>query len=145
MPGHPRETLVARILIADDDVHISRVMSMWLNRHGHETLCAANGKDALDLAITCSVDLIISDINMPQLDGLGFVRAVREQLGSQIPMLVLSARCDQQALAQSLGLYGVSVYPKPFLPSHLVAEVNRLLVASCTVGLAHPATEGRTT
>jgi two-component system chemotaxis response regulator CheY len=121
---------VARILIADDDTHIARVMSMWLNRHGHETFCAANGKDALDLAITRRVDLIITDMNMPQLDGLGFARAVREQLGSQIPMLVLSARCDQQALVQSLASYGVSVYPKPFLPSHLVAEINRLLAAS---------------
>lgn len=129
MPGLRRETIVARILIADDDAHISRVMSMWLNRHGHETICAANGKDALDLVITCRVDLIISDINMPQLDGLGFAKAVREQLGAQIPMLVLSARCDQQALVQSLASYGVSVYPKPFLPSHLVAEINRLLAA----------------
>jgi len=121
---------VAKILIADDDAHIARVMSIWLKRHGHETLCASNGRDGIELAVAHGVDLIISDMNMPQLDGLGFAKAVRERLGDHIPMLVLSARCDQQALMESLAAYGVSVYPKPFLPSHLVAEIGRLLAQS---------------
>ncbi len=118
---------MARILIADDDAHIARVMSMWLNRHGHETLCAPNGRAGIELAVGHGVDLIISDMNMPQLDGLGFAKAVRERLGAHIPMLVLTARCDQRRLTESLAAFGVSVYPKPFLPSHLVAEIGRLL------------------
>lgn len=118
---------MANILIADDDAHIARVMSIWLTRHGHTALCAANGRQALDLLKSQPVDMVISDMNMPELDGLGFVKALRAHAGDRLPVIVLSARCDQQELTDSLSAYGVSVYPKPFLPSHLVTEIHRLL------------------
>ncbi len=118
---------MARILIADDDAHILRVMSMWLTRHGHETLCASDGHAALELAMSREIDLVISDMNMPRLDGLQLAQAIRERLGSRIPMLVLTARCDQEELVKALSAHDVQVYPKPFLPSHLVAEISRLL------------------
>jgi len=139
---------MARILIADDDAHIARVMSMWLNRHGHETVCAADGKDALELVRGGRIELVITDMNMPQLDGLGFIKEVRELTrgtGAGIPILLLTARCDQRALVQSLTPYGVSVYPKPFLPSQLVEEIDRLLGATPAASGAGPATEARAT
>ena len=64
---------MAKILIADDDAHIARVMSIWLARHGHHPVCVSNGVQALDVIKSQSVDLVISDMNMPELDGLGFV------------------------------------------------------------------------
>lgn len=121
---------MARILIADDDAHIARVMSIWLTRHGHEALCVPNGRAALDLVRAQPVDLVISDMNMPELDGLGLVKAIRESVGSRLPVIILSARCDQHELQSSLSSFGVSVYPKPFLPSYLTAEIQRLLDAA---------------
>ena len=118
---------MARILIADDDAHIARVMSIWLTRHGHQTICVSNGREALDLIKAQPVDMVISDMNMPELDGLGFVKALREFAGDRLPVIVLSARCDQQELMDALSSYGVKVYPKPFLPSYIVAEIHRLL------------------
>lgn len=118
---------MARILIADDDAHIARVMSIWLTRHGHQAICVANGRLALATIQAQPVDMVITDMNMPELDGLGFVKALREALGSNLPVLVLSARCDQQELMDALSSYGVTVYPKPFLPSYMVAEIHRLL------------------
>ncbi len=116
-----------RILIAEDESHIAHVLSVWLRRHGFRTLEARNGALALKLLETETVDLIISDMNMPVMDGLGFVREVREKLGEDIPILMLSARCDQGRLGEQLKPYHVQLYPKPFMPSQLVAEIERLL------------------
>ena len=118
---------MARILIADDDAHIVRVLSMWLGRHGHEVVTARNGEAALETLDGTSVDLIISDMNMPVLDGVGLAEAVRGKVGATIPIIVLTARCDQERLSEQLAVYGVRVYPKPFLPSQLVVEINHLL------------------
>ena len=118
---------MAKILIADDDAHIARVLSMWLVRHGHEVVAVPNGEAALETLDGTSVDLIISDMNMPVLDGAGLAKAVRGKVGATIPIIVLTARCDQERLNQQLAVYGVRVYPKPFLPSQLVLEINQLL------------------
>jgi DNA-binding response OmpR family regulator len=118
---------MARILIADDDAHIARVMSIWLTRHGHQAICVSNGRQALDLIKSQPVDMVISDMNMPELDGLGFIKALRQFAGDRLPVIVLSARCDQQELMEALSSYGVTVYPKPFLPSYMVTEIHRLL------------------
>ena len=118
---------MARILIADDDAHIARVLGMWLERHGHLVTMVANGEAALKVIEREPVDLIISDMNMPVLDGVGLVRAVRTMLDSNVPIVVLTARCDQEALVQELDNFGAKVYPKPFLPSQLVVEINQLL------------------
>lgn len=126
---------MAKILIAEDDAHIARVMSIWLTRHGHQTICVSNGREALDLIKLQPVDLVISDMNMPELDGLGFVKALREFAGDRLPVIVLSARCDQQELMDALSSYGVTVYPKPFLPSYMVTEIHRQLEVA---GLAQP-------
>lgn len=123
---------MARILIAEDEPHIIRVMSLWLRRHGHEVLEAPNGAAALELLDNETVDLIISDINMPVLDGLGLVKALREDRGLDLPILMLSARCDQSELAAQVKSYDVQLLPKPFVPSQLVADIDRLLGAAAT-------------
>ncbi len=118
---------MASILIADDDAHIVRVMAIWLRRHGHHVTTAANGREALDQLEHGTVDVIISDMNMPLLDGVELAKDVRARFGPQIPILMLTARCDQQYIAESLAPLGVRVFPKPFLPSQLVAEINCVL------------------
>ena len=120
-----------RILIAEDEAHILRVLSMWLERHGYDVLGAANGAAALEILDNETVDMIISDMNMPGLDGLELVKAVREDRGLDVPFLLLTARCDQDKLASRLSPYGVRLYPKPFVPSRLVADIDRLLHAGC--------------
>ncbi len=148
---------MSRILIADDDPHILRVMSIWLQRHGHEVVHARNGIEALN-AIAAGktglnpptggpIELVISDMNMPQMDGIELAKAIRGSMlrpdnggttppadssehdagDVEIPILILTARCDQQDLNEKLAAYGVRVFPKPFLPSQLVAEIDRLL------------------
>lgn len=118
---------MASILVADDDAHIVRVLAIWLQRNGHRVMTARNGREALELIETNDVDLVISDMNMPILDGAGLAEALRKGIGADMPILMLTARCDHAAMREKLAPLNVSIFPKPFLPSQLVAEVDRRL------------------
>lgn len=118
-----------RILIAEDEPHILRVMAMWLQRHGHEVFEAHNGAAALIILKGQTVDLIISDMNMPAMDGLELIKAARTDLKIDVPILLMTARCDQDQLSKRMEPYRVQIYPKPFVPSRLVADIDRLLGA----------------
>lgn len=117
---------MAKILVADDEAYIRRVISMWLSRHGHEIIEVDNGVSAFEAVENNEIDLIISDMNMPGMDGLRLAKAVREK-GLGIPFMLLSARCDQDRLLERAKPYGVHLFPKPFLPSRLVVDIDRLL------------------
>ena len=115
-----------RILIVEDEAHILRIMSLWLARNGYEILEAEDGAVALEILDREHVDIIISDMNMPRINGLELVRLVREQRKLDAPFLLMTARCDQDALREKLRPYRVQLYPKPFVPSRLVAEIDAL-------------------
>lgn len=121
---------MARILIAEDEPHIIRVMTMWLARQGHTVIETRNGAEAVAALKAQAVDLVISDMNMPVLDGMGMIKVLREELGLDVPVLMLSSRCDQASLAEQVKAFRVTLYPKPFTPSRLVEEIDRLLAAS---------------
>ena len=118
---------MARILIAEDEPHIVRVLALWLRRHGHEIVEVRNGREALEHLTHNRVDLLITDVNMPGMDGLELVRSLRQDRALTLPVLMLSARCDQTSLAQRAAAHGVQLFPKPFVPSQIVEEINRLL------------------
>jgi DNA-binding response OmpR family regulator len=118
---------VPTILIVEDEAHILRVMSIWLARHGHDILEAANGREALAILDDARVDLIISDMNMPVMDGLELVKAIRNERAIQVPFVLLTARCDQDRLSRQMEPYRVQMYPKPFVPSRLVADIDGML------------------
>jgi CheY-like chemotaxis protein len=107
---------------------------MWLERHGYDVVEAPDGAAALEILDRESVDMIISDMNMPGIDGVELARIVREERGIDVPLLLLTARCDQGELAARVEPYRVHVYPKPFVPSRLVADIDRLLAAHSSAG-----------
>lgn len=122
---------MARILIADDDAHVARVMGLWLQRHGHAVVSVGNGAQALSVIEAGGVDLLLSDMNMPVMDGVVLAKTLREQGVSDLPIIMLTARCDQETLCKQMAEFHVTVYPKPFVPSRLVEDVNaRLSLAS---------------
>lgn len=123
---------MAIILAVDDDAHTIRVMSLWLSRHGHCVHEANNGLVALERLATTTVDIIISDMNMPKMTGMELLRRVREDLGLHVPFLMLSSRCDQVDLIRQLEPLNGHLFPKPFVPSRLVLEIDRVLGAATT-------------
>lgn len=118
---------MATILIAEDDVQILRVLAMWFSRNGHGVVECCDGEEALNALAKTKVDVIISDVNMPRVDGLELVRTIRGERKLDVPIIVLSSRCDQSSIAADLALHGICVHPKPFSPSRLLTEVESLL------------------
>ncbi len=125
---------MARILIVEDNPHQASLLSMWLRKNRHEVEVASNGADAQARLQTdgCGkgdrpIDFLISDVNMPEMTGIELIRWVRQERELDIPILVLSSRCDQAHMAAELGAQDVRVVAKPFSPSRLMAEIERML------------------
>lgn len=121
---------MAAILIAEDDAHMLHILSIWLQRKGHEVFEARDGLMAKERFLSRSFDFVVSDVNMPGLDGIGLVRWLRGEHKSNVPMILLSSRCDQKAIAEEMASFDVQVHPKPFSPSRLMMEIERRLAQS---------------
>src|SRR4051794_17807280 len=81
-----------RILIADDDPQLVRALRITLSARGYDVVTAADGTEALRLAVDRHPDLIVIDLGMPGLTGIEVIEAVRGW--SQVPILVVSGRAD---------------------------------------------------
>jgi two-component system OmpR family response regulator len=114
-----------RILIADDEPNIREVISFALERAGFTTATARNGSEALQQFRRGSLDLIILDIGMPEMDGLEVCRQIRKT--SEVPILFLSARDEEIDRVLGLEIGGDDYVTKPFSARELVARVNVIL------------------
>lgn len=113
------------ILIAEDDADILEFNSTYLEQNNFRVLKARNGREALLLIEKTLPDLILSDLMMPELDGLGLLRAVRSNPESDhIPVIMLSAKAAAESRMEALktGVQGYLV--KPFLPEELLSLVR---------------------
>lgn len=115
-----------KILIADDEERIVKLVSDFLNASGYDTVCAADGKEALDIFNKDGgIDLCLIDIMMPEVDGWEVTREIRKK--SDIPIIMLSARAEEFDLLEGFES-GIDEYvTKPFSPAVLVKRVEALL------------------
>ncbi len=118
---------MSRILVAEDDPHILRVISLWLSRQGHEVLEARTGLAALELFRTGKPDVLVSDVNMPEMDGVELVETVLGEGRVLRGIIVLTNRWDHADIRERLAEWGVHVLPKPFSPSRLSDLIHELL------------------
>jgi len=115
-----------RILIAEDDVSLQQLFARVLTRNGYLPFTAADGQEALDILEREYIDLIISDIMMPRMDGYALVRALRDA-GSNVPVLMITAKDGFSDLQQGF-LAGADDYMvKPVNVNEMVLRVGALL------------------
>jgi two-component system, OmpR family, response regulator len=117
--------MVQRILVVDDDAHIREVICFALEKAGMATEVAADGAAALRQFARRAPDLVVLDVGMPELDGLGVCRELRRT--STVPILFLSARDEEIDRILGLEIGGDDYVTKPFSPRELVARVNVIL------------------
>lgn len=117
---------MSRILVAEDDPHILRLICMWLRRQGHEVLEARNGLTAREQLQAQPVDLLVSDINMPGLDGLELVEAALGGGHVRHGVIVLTNRWDHGDIRDRLATRGIQVLAKPFSPKRLSELVEAM-------------------
>ena len=115
------------ILTVDDSRTIRNMLLMTLNGAGYETLQAEDGVHGLEVLGDAEPDVIITDINMPRMDGFGFIENVRRsERHRAIPILVLTTESDAEKKnrAREAGATGWII--KPFDPEKLISAIQRV-------------------
>ena len=116
------------ILLVDDSVSMREMVSFTLIGAGFTVTQCADGVEALDFAKENTVDLVITDINMPNMDGLTLIAELRKlDTYKYIPILTLTTESssEKKQLGKIAGATGWIV--KPFDPDHLISTINRVL------------------
>ncbi len=118
-----------KILVADDEERIVKLVSDFLTASGYEVIPAADGKEALDrFNADSDISLAVIDIMMPEIDGWAVTREIRKK--SDIPIIMLSARAEEFDLLTGFES-GIDEYvTKPFSPAVLVKRIEALLKRS---------------
>lgn len=114
-----------KILVVDDDVHISELISLYLNKENYETHEAYDGKAAVKEFTTYSPHLVILDLMLPEMDGYQVCREIRQI--SSVPIIMLTAKGEIFDKVLGLELGADDYLVKPFDPKELVARVKAVL------------------
>ena len=117
--------MTKNILVVDDDPHIREVIQFALEKANMQVTLANDGVQALDKFDDLQTDLIVLDINMPEMDGLEFCREIRKF--SDVPILFLSSRDEEIDRILGLEIGGDDYVTKPFSPRELIARINAIL------------------
>jgi two-component system KDP operon response regulator KdpE len=113
------------ILVVDDEAQITRVLKTSLSAHGYGIRTASDGMQALLEMKTWTPDLIITDLRMPNMDGLELCRQVRSE--SRIPIIVLSVKGEEAIKVEALDAGADDYITKPFSVKELLARVRAAL------------------
>ena len=114
-----------KVLVVDDDVKTVELVKLYLSRDGYRVLTAYDGTEALRLAREGHPDLIVLDLMLPGIDGLGICRTLRGE--SDVPIIMLTAKTTDQDKLIGLDLGADDYVTKPFSPRELAARVRVVL------------------
>jgi DNA-binding response OmpR family regulator len=113
------------ILVVDDNQKTLRYLKRALAKYGYTVVISDNAKDALSILSQTAIDLILADINMPEMDGFEFCRIVREQKGEEyLPLIFLTARSTVDDVATGLIAGADDYLTKPVHLKKLVEKIQ---------------------
>ncbi|MCE1187985.1 MAG: response regulator [Ignavibacteria bacterium] len=118
-------TASATVLVVDDNALILQLVSSLLTKVGYRVSFATNGKQAISVAQTAKVDLILLDVQMPEIDGYEVCEHLKSMPETKdIPIIFLTAKSETEDLTRGYEAGGVDYVTKPFNPTELLARVN---------------------
>ena len=117
--------MAKRILIVDDEPRYLRLLEANLRTEGYEVVTAQDGAQAVDVFSGQPIDLVLMDVMMPKLDGFGATQRIREF--SSTPIIILTAKGDEQDRVRGLDLGADDYLVKPFSATELLARVRAVL------------------
>lgn len=116
------------ILAVDDSAAMRQMVSFTLRNNGYDVIEAIDGRDALDKLDGRAVDLVLTDQNMPRLDGLGLTRTLRANPDyARLPILILTTESSDEMKQQGRAAGATGWLVKPFDPERLVDVVRRVI------------------
>lgn len=111
-----------RILVVDDEIQITRVLRAALQSNGYEVSIARNGVEAMEFYLETPPDLVITDLSMPEMNGVELTREIRQRAST--PIIVVSVRNQESAKIQALDEGADDYITKPFGIQELLARVR---------------------
>jgi len=120
--------LMATILVVDDSASMRQMVEFTLKEAGHQVIVAEDGQVALNIAQGASADLVITDVNMPNMDGITLIKELRALPAYKFtPILTLTTESTTEKKMEGKGAGATGWIVKPFNPEKLLATVNKVL------------------
>ncbi|MDP2645754.1 MAG: response regulator transcription factor [Desulfobacterales bacterium] len=114
-----------KVLVVDDEPKITQIVSVYLEKEGYQVFTAATGKEALECSECKAVDLIVLDLRLPDLPGEEVCRRIRQRRDT--PILMLTAKAQEEDKIRGLAIGADDYLTKPFSPRELVARIKAIL------------------
>jgi two-component system chemotaxis response regulator CheY len=122
--------MAKKILIVDDSSSVRTIARTALREQGYEVIEAGNGREALDKLSGERVHLVVSDVNMPIMDGIAFLKELKSHPTSKfVPVIMLTTEAGQDKKQEGRAAGAKAWIVKPFQPATLVDAVAKLVLA----------------
>lgn len=119
-----------KILVCEDNSMIIRAIEYKLMQEGFDVTLAGTGEDAIDILKNNKIDLLITDLILPQLSGMDLIKKIRQELKLSLPIIVLSKIGSEETIMEAFDNGADDYVVKPFSPNELSVRVKRLLKKS---------------
>ncbi|WP_330214699.1 response regulator [Pseudomonas sp. AM8] len=121
--------MAKNVLVVDDSSSVRQVVGIALRSAGYDVIEASDGKDALAKLTGQKVHLIISDVNMPNMDGITFVKEVKKLANYKFtPIIMLTTESQESKKAEGQAAGAKAWVVKPFQPAQMLAAVSKLIL-----------------
>ncbi|MBN2343182.1 MAG: response regulator [Deltaproteobacteria bacterium] len=116
------------IMTADDSASMRQMITFTLKQAGYDVIEAEDGQDALKKAETANIDMLITDLNMPNMNGLELIEAIRgKDKYKFIPIIMLTTESDAEKKKQGKNAGATGWLVKPFQPPQLISVIKKVL------------------
>jgi two-component system chemotaxis response regulator CheY len=116
------------IMTADDSASVRQMVSFILKGAGYQVIEACDGRDALTKLTGVQIHMVITDLNMPSLDGIGLIRGIRANATTRfIPIIMLTTESQDSKKAEGKQAGATGWIVKPFKPEQLLAVIKKVL------------------
>jgi two-component system chemotaxis response regulator CheY len=117
------------IMIIDDSASIRQVVNLTLRKAGYDTLEAVDGQDAINKLTGQKVNLMICDVNMPNMDGISFLKAIKQNPAYKFTPIIMLTTESQEAKKQEGKAAGARAWVvKPFKPEQMLSAIEKLIL-----------------
>ncbi|WPN98356.1 response regulator [Pseudomonas sp. MUP55] len=121
--------MAKNVLVVDDSSSVRQVVGIALKSAGYDVIEASDGKDALSKLNGQKVHLIISDVNMPNMDGITFVKEVKKMANYKFtPIIMLTTESQESKKAEGQAAGAKAWVVKPFQPAQMLSAVSKLIL-----------------
>ena len=121
-----------KILICEDEEIMLTALEFRLRRQGFEVILAQDGRQAIEKVQSENPDMIVADIMMPFVNGLELIQHIRNEMNSDVPIIVMSAIEQDDVVLEAFRLGAKDFIAKPFKPNELILRIKRIAQEAAT-------------